>query len=187
TEFVCIKGDDDDMMFIEIVKKNDNSRKEEPEAGGLKIMSKRLGQRRKPSNPWKINNFIGRVKGLKVFVGNFTYEFDFMVLEDTTSVIDHDLGSVIFGKPFVEATGLVYDKEEGIITFEKDKEKIVFKMPHKVEMFKHTDFTDIKTDCIPPFSIESDDDSSEKTHYSESLDLGSEYKHDENVCRAIRS
>ncbi|GJU37918.1 hypothetical protein Tco_1186272 [Tanacetum coccineum] len=53
-----------------------------------------------------------RVKGLKVFVGNFTYECDFMVLEDTTSVIDHYLGSVVFGKPFVEATGLVYNKEE---------------------------------------------------------------------------
>ncbi|GKB57380.1 MAK10-like protein [Tanacetum coccineum] len=89
------------------------------------IMSKRLGPRRKPSNPGKICNFVGRVKGLKVFVGNFTYECDFMVLEDTTSVIDHDLGSVIFGKPFVEATGLVYDKEEGTITFKKDKEKIV--------------------------------------------------------------
>ncbi|GJT93097.1 MAK10-like protein [Tanacetum coccineum] len=97
------------------------------------IMSKRLGPRRKPSNLGKIYNFIGRVKGLKVFVGSFTYECDFMVLEDTTSVIDHDLGSVVFGKPSVEATGLVYYWEEGTITFEKDKEKIVFKIPHKLE------------------------------------------------------
>nr|GEY55746.1 protein kinase-like domain, concanavalin A-like lectin/glucanase domain protein [Tanacetum cinerariifolium] len=67
------------------------------------IMSKRLGPRRKPSNPEKMCNFMGRVKGLKVFVRNFTYECDFMVLEDTTSVIDHDLGLVNFGKPFVEA------------------------------------------------------------------------------------
>ncbi|GKE36799.1 protein kinase-like domain, concanavalin A-like lectin/glucanase domain protein, partial [Tanacetum coccineum] len=96
------------------------------------IMSKRLGQKRKPSNPRKICNFVGRVKGLKVFVGNFTYECDFMVLEDTTSVIDHDLGSVVFGKPFIEATGLVYDREEGTITFEKYKEKIVL-MPYKME------------------------------------------------------
>ncbi|GKB54467.1 hypothetical protein Tco_0905220 [Tanacetum coccineum] len=29
-----------------------------------------------------------RVKGLKVFVGNFTYEYDFVVLEDTASVIE---------------------------------------------------------------------------------------------------
>ncbi|GJY16871.1 hypothetical protein Tco_0387293, partial [Tanacetum coccineum] len=56
------------------------------------IMSKRLGPRMKPSNPGKICNFMGRVKGLKVFVRNFTYNCDFVVLEDTTSVIDHDLG-----------------------------------------------------------------------------------------------
>ncbi|GJZ60843.1 protein kinase-like domain, concanavalin A-like lectin/glucanase domain protein [Tanacetum coccineum] len=151
------------------------------------IMSKRLETRRKPSNPGKICNFMGRVKGLKVFIGNFTYECDFMVLEVTTSVIDHDLGSVVFGKPFVEATGLVYDREEGTITFEKDKEKIVFKMPHKMEMFKHIDFTDTKTDRIPPFVIESDDDNNKKTYYSSNLDLGPEYKHDENLCRVILS
>nr|GEW16357.1 MAK10-like protein [Tanacetum cinerariifolium] len=112
-------------------------------------------------------------------------ECDFMVLEDMTSVIDHDLWSFVFGKLFVEATRLVYDREEGTIMFEKDKEKIVFKMPHKMEMFKHIDFTDIKTNCIPPFVIESDNDSSKRTHYSDILYLGPEYKHDENVCRAI--
>ncbi|GJV25870.1 hypothetical protein Tco_1378565 [Tanacetum coccineum] len=61
------------------------------------IKELRLGPRRKPSNPGKICNFVGRVKGLKVFVGNFTYECDFMVLKDTTSVIDHDLGFLALG------------------------------------------------------------------------------------------
>nr|GEW16504.1 putative reverse transcriptase domain-containing protein [Tanacetum cinerariifolium] len=153
----------------------------------VKIMSKKLEPRRKPSSPKKICNFMRRVKGLKVFVGSFTYKCDFVMLEDTTSVIDHDLGSVIFGKTFVDAIGLVYDMREETIVFEKDKEKIVFKMPHKMEMFKHVDFTDIKTDRIPPFVIESDDDNNEKTHYSNSLDLGPKYKYDENVCRAIQS
>ncbi|GJV78643.1 hypothetical protein Tco_1514513 [Tanacetum coccineum] len=132
-------------------------------------------------------NWIMSSRGLKVFIGNFTYECDFMVLENTTTVIDHDLGSVVFGKPFVEATRLVYDMKEGTVVFENDKEKIVFKMPHKMEMFKHIDFTDIKTDRIPPFVIKSDEDNSKKTHYSDSLDLGPEYKYDENVCRAIQS
>ncbi|GKE14621.1 hypothetical protein Tco_1422198 [Tanacetum coccineum] len=31
TEFVCTKRDDSDVMFIEIIKKNDDSREEEPE------------------------------------------------------------------------------------------------------------------------------------------------------------
>ncbi|GJS49453.1 hypothetical protein Tco_0599574 [Tanacetum coccineum] len=78
-------------------------------------------------------------------------------------ILDHDLGSVVFGKPFVEATRLVYDREEGTIAFEKDKEKIMFIMPHKMEMFKHIDFTDVETDHIPPFVIESDYDDSKKS------------------------
>nr|GEU47394.1 hypothetical protein [Tanacetum cinerariifolium] len=128
-----------------------------------------------------------RVKGLKVFVKYFTYECGFMVLEDMTTVIDHYLGSVVFEKSFVEAIGLVYNKEEGTVVFERDKEEIVFKMPHKINMFKHIDFADISTDRIPPFIIESDDDNREKTHYSNNLDLRLEYKYDEYVCRGIRS
>nr|GEY61404.1 protein kinase-like domain, concanavalin A-like lectin/glucanase domain protein [Tanacetum cinerariifolium] len=137
-----------------------------------------LEPRRKPSNPKKNYNFIGRVKGLRVFVRNFTYKCDFMVLEDTTSIIDHYLGSVVFGKPFVEATGLVYNKEEGMVVFERDKERIIFKI-QKIDMFKHVDFTDRGTDSLPHFIIESDDDNYEKTHYSNRLNLRPEYKYDD--------
>ncbi|GJY11497.1 MAK10-like protein [Tanacetum coccineum] len=151
------------------------------------IMSNRLEPRRKPSNPKKNCNFVGRVKGLGVFVGNFTYECNFMVLEDTTSVIDHYLGSVVFGKPFMEAIELVYNKKEGTVMFERDKERIIFKMPQKMDMFKHVDFTDRGTDSIPPFVIESDDGNYEKTYYLDILDLGPECKYDEYVCRGIRS
>ncbi|GJX66813.1 hypothetical protein Tco_0301156 [Tanacetum coccineum] len=37
TTSVLSARDDGDVMFIEIVKKNDDSRKEEPEAGGLEV------------------------------------------------------------------------------------------------------------------------------------------------------
>nr|GEW21894.1 protein kinase-like domain, concanavalin A-like lectin/glucanase domain protein [Tanacetum cinerariifolium] len=101
----------------------------------------------------EISNFVGRVKLLKVFVGNFTYECDFVVLEDTTSIIDHYLGGMVFRKRFVKETRLVYNKDEGTITFEKGKENITFKMPHKMERFKHIDKDILKTDNIPPFVI----------------------------------
>nr|GEW18551.1 retrotransposon Orf1 [Tanacetum cinerariifolium] len=135
----------------------------------LTMKELRLEPRRKPSNPKKNFNFVGRVKGLRVFIGNFTYECDFMVLEDTTSVIDHYLGSVVFGNPFMEATELVYNKEKGTVVFERDKERIIFKITYKIDMFKHIDFTDRGTDSIPPLVIESDDDKCEKTHCSDSL------------------
>ncbi|GJS90164.1 hypothetical protein Tco_0772800 [Tanacetum coccineum] len=52
-----------------------------------RIMTYKLGPRKEQSNPNKISNFVGRVRGLRVFIGSFTYKCDFMILEDTTSVI----------------------------------------------------------------------------------------------------
>ncbi|GJT96800.1 putative reverse transcriptase domain-containing protein [Tanacetum coccineum] len=140
------------------------------------IMNKGLESRQKPSNPSKNINFVGRVRDLKVFIGNFTYECNFMILEDTTSIIDHHLGEVVFGKPFVRKTGLVYDPEEGMVTFEKDNKKITFKMPHKMEAFN---FKDVNTNSIQPFVLENNDDRG-KTYYSDSLTLGPEYREDES-------
>ncbi|GKC48250.1 hypothetical protein Tco_1065972 [Tanacetum coccineum] len=117
----------------------------------------------KSPNPEKISNFVGRVKGLKVFVGNFTYECDFVVLEDTSSVIDPYLGGMVLVKPFVKENGLVYDKDEGTITFEKEEENITFKMPRKIERFKHFDKDILKKDNIPSFIITGDDGDLEKT------------------------
>ncbi|GKE25781.1 hypothetical protein Tco_1441165 [Tanacetum coccineum] len=107
------------------------------------IMNKGLESRQKPSNPSKSSNFVGRI---------------------TTRRSS-------FGKPFSRNASLVYDQEEGTITFKKDDEKITFKMPHKIEAFNHIDFKDIKTDSIPPFVLGSNDDRG-KTYYSDSLTLG---------------
>nr|GEU64156.1 protein kinase-like domain, concanavalin A-like lectin/glucanase domain protein [Tanacetum cinerariifolium] len=147
-------------------------------------MNKGLESRQKPSNPSKNINFIGRVRGLKVFIGNFTYECNFMILEDTTRIIDHHLGEVVFGKPFARKTSLVYDQDEGTVTFEKDKEKISFKMPHKMEAFNHIDFKDVNTDSIPPFVLENNDDCG-KIYYTDSLNLGPEYSEDESISKEI--
>ncbi|GJV15429.1 protein kinase-like domain, concanavalin A-like lectin/glucanase domain protein [Tanacetum coccineum] len=117
------------------------------------IMNKGRELRHKSSNPSKNNNFVGRVRGLKVFIGKFTYECNFMILEDTTSIIDHHLGEVVLGKPFARNTGLVYDQEDGTVTFEKDDEKITFKMPHKMEAFNRIDFKDINTILYHPLSL----------------------------------
>ncbi|GJT30325.1 hypothetical protein Tco_0910600 [Tanacetum coccineum] len=56
--------------------------------------------------------------------------------ENTTSIIDHDLGAVVFGKPFVEKTRLIFDKKEGTVT--------------------------VSTDRIPPFIIGGNEDDNEK-------------------------
>nr|GEW36635.1 zinc finger, CCHC-type [Tanacetum cinerariifolium] len=86
-------------------------------------------------------------------------------LEDTTSVIDHYLGGMVLGKPFVKEIRLVYDKDVGTITFKRDKENITFKMPHKMERFRHIDRDILKIDNIPPFIITDKDCDQEKTYH----------------------
>nr|GEX69561.1 hypothetical protein [Tanacetum cinerariifolium] len=72
-----------------------------------------------------------------------------------------------------------------MVTFEKDDEKITFKMPYKMEASNHIDFKNISTDSIPPFVLGSNDDRG-KTNYSDSLTLGPEYKEDESRSKEIR-
>ncbi|GJV47748.1 hypothetical protein Tco_1437960 [Tanacetum coccineum] len=86
--------------------------------------------------------------------GSFAYECDFMILEDTTSIIDRHLGEMVFGRPFIDETGLIYNKEEGTVMFEQDDEKITFKMPHTMEIFKQTNLMGLSTDSIPPLAYE---------------------------------
>ncbi|GJV49298.1 hypothetical protein Tco_1439510 [Tanacetum coccineum] len=133
TEFVCTKGDDGDVMFIEIVKKNDNSRKEEPEAGGLEIKRRKLDPRKNSDRG--VSNFTGRIKGMHVFVGNFTYVTDFMIVEDISSIIDPRLSQVVLRKPFIEISNMTHDPPEGVVRFTNRADEIAYKMPYKIEQY----------------------------------------------------
>ncbi|GKA02359.1 hypothetical protein Tco_0675024 [Tanacetum coccineum] len=150
-----------------------------------RIMTYGLGSRREPSNPNKISNFVGIVRGLKIFIGSFAYECDFMILEDTTRIIDRHLGEMAFGRPFIDKTGLVYDREEGTVMFEQNDEKITFKMPHTMEIFKQTRLMGLSTDSIPPSTYE-ENFGHGRTHYYQSLLIGDEYMQDEGYMRGVR-
>ena len=91
------------------------------------IVKTRLGPRRDPKYPGGVCNFVGRIKGLHVFVGDFTYISDFMVVEDLASVIDCRLSHVVFGKPFVEESKLEYDGLEGTIRFTTETDRITYR------------------------------------------------------------
>ncbi|GJT31506.1 hypothetical protein Tco_0921925 [Tanacetum coccineum] len=134
-----------DVMFIEIIKKNDDSCKDEPEAGKdekageLEVeyfdifltrselaYHKKLDPRVDPNRG--VSNFMGRIKGMHVFVGNFTYVIDFMIVEDISLIIDPRLSHVVLGKPFIEMSNMSHDPSEGNGTNE-----VAYKMPHKIE------------------------------------------------------
>ncbi|GKC71390.1 hypothetical protein Tco_1117273, partial [Tanacetum coccineum] len=95
---------------------------------------------------------------------SFAYECDFMILKDTTSIIDHHLGEMVFGRPFIDETGLVYNEGEGMVMFEQGDEKITFKMPHTMEIFKQTKLMGLSTDSIPP-STHEENFGHERMHY----------------------
>nr|GEV41892.1 retrovirus-related Pol polyprotein from transposon opus [Tanacetum cinerariifolium] len=107
--------------------------------------------------------------------------------KDTTSVINHYLGGMVLGKAFVKETGLVYDKDEGTVKFQKEGENIIFKMPHKLEMFKHIEKDILKTDNIPSFIITGNDFNQKKTHYFDRLNLGPAYGRDESTTRCVET
>ncbi|GJS96333.1 hypothetical protein Tco_0803301 [Tanacetum coccineum] len=62
----------------------------------------------------RLSNFTGRIKGMHVFVGNFTYVIDFMIVEDISSIIDPRLSQVVLRKPFVEISNMTHDPPEGV-------------------------------------------------------------------------
>nr|GEY08464.1 hypothetical protein [Tanacetum cinerariifolium] len=69
-------------------------------------------------------------------------------------IIDRHLGEMVFGRPFIDETGLIYNEEEGTVMFEEDDEKITFKMPHTMEILKKTKIMGVSTDSIPPSAYE---------------------------------
>ena len=58
------------------------------------VMKKQLGYRMIHRKNL-ISNFVGRVKGLHVIIGNFTYVTDFVIVEDIRPVIDGCLSQVV--------------------------------------------------------------------------------------------
>ncbi|GJX86746.1 MAK10-like protein [Tanacetum coccineum] len=204
TEVVCTKGDDGEVMFIEIIRKNDDSREDGPEEEGnittegvgveyfdmfptrnelayhkylmygpihliflrnpiitegcpsnLKIpcnighvhvekayidpnsplnimtrmmynwiMSKKLDPRENSNKG--IRNFTGRIKGMHVFIGNFTYIVDLMIVENISSIIDPRLSQVVLGKPFVEISNMTHDPLEGVVRFTNGNNEVTY-------------------------------------------------------------
>ncbi|GJV37657.1 hypothetical protein Tco_1410134 [Tanacetum coccineum] len=107
TGFFCTKGDDGDVMFIKIIKKNDDSYKEEPKVGE--------------------NAGVGEleVDYFDIFPTrrNFIYAIDFIIVEDISSIIDPRLSQVVLGKPFVEISNMTHDPPEGVVRNEEDKRR----------------------------------------------------------------
>ncbi|GJW12594.1 hypothetical protein Tco_1578421 [Tanacetum coccineum] len=97
------------------------------------VIKRQLEPRADPESHRGISNFTGRVRGMHIFVGNFNYITDFLIVEDISSVIDPCLSQVVLGKPFVEVSNMTYDQLLGIVKFTNE---VAYKMSHKIEQFQ---------------------------------------------------
>ncbi|GJU56126.1 hypothetical protein Tco_1229840 [Tanacetum coccineum] len=82
-----------------------------------------------------ISNFTGRIKGMHIFVENFTYVVDFMIVEDISSIINPRMSQVVLGRPFVEISSMTHDPPEGVVRFIRGANEVAYKMPHKIEQY----------------------------------------------------
>ncbi|GJV75413.1 retrotransposon ORF1 [Tanacetum coccineum] len=143
-------------MFVELIKKYDDSSEEELEEDDNVVTGEELGveyfdkfstrseltyhkkqleAREDPGSLKGISNFTGRVRRMHIFVGNFTYASDFMIIEDISSAIDPRLSQVVLGMPFVEISNMTLDLSLGIVKFTNGAEEIAYKMPPLIEQF----------------------------------------------------
>ncbi|GJT36505.1 hypothetical protein Tco_0926924 [Tanacetum coccineum] len=118
------KGDDNDVMFIEIIKKNDDSYEEEPNTDE--------SARTEELRVEYFNIFLTRSE---LAYRNFTYVIDFMIVKDISSIIDPRLSQVLLGKPFAKISNMTHDPPEGVVGFTNMADEVAYKMPHKIEQY----------------------------------------------------
>ncbi|GJV22120.1 hypothetical protein Tco_1371140 [Tanacetum coccineum] len=151
TKFICSKEDDGEVMFIEIIRDDEPQNEDPHEIEGATteepvveyfdtfLTRDELAYHRK-LNPRKdanrgISNFTGRIKGMHVFVGNFTYVIDFMIVEDISSILDPRLSQVVLRRPFIEISNMTHDPPEGVVRFIRGTDEVSYKIPHKIEPY----------------------------------------------------
>ncbi|GJY50717.1 retrotransposon ORF1, partial [Tanacetum coccineum] len=97
------------------------------------IMRRKLDPRK--SSNRGVSNFTGRIKRMHVFIGNFTYVIDFMIVDDISSIIDPRLSQVVLGRPFIEISNMTHDPPEGVVRFTNKNDEVAYRIPHKIEQY----------------------------------------------------
>ncbi|GJT25950.1 hypothetical protein Tco_0895887 [Tanacetum coccineum] len=259
-EVVCTKGDDGEVMFIELIKNNDDSSAGEPEEerstttegvgaeyfgifptrsklayhkylmcspilsiflrnpiitegrpsnlkipcnirhvhvekayidlnSPLNIMTRMMYNwiMRRKLNPRENSNrgvskFTGRIKGMHIFIENFTYIIDFMIVKDISSIINHRLSQVVLRKPFVEISNMTHDPPEGVVRFTNRTDKVAYKMPYMIEQYNS--LLNLEKEHTKSVNLRNEEDKRRGVEYviskilgfyKECLELGPEY------------
>nr|GEU92907.1 retrovirus-related Pol polyprotein from transposon TNT 1-94 [Tanacetum cinerariifolium]GEU92909.1 retrovirus-related Pol polyprotein from transposon TNT 1-94 [Tanacetum cinerariifolium] len=225
-DFKRQQEEDGNVMFIEIIPKNDDSCKEEPKAEGQEvgyfdifltrseltyhkipcnighvhvkkayidigsplniitrmmynwIMRRKLDPRENANEG--VSNFAGRINGMHVFVGKFTYIVDFMIVEDISSIIDPRLSQVVL--PFIKVSNMTHDLPEVGVSFTNENDEVAYKMPYKIEQYNS--WSNLEKEHTKSVYVRNKEDKRRGVEYviskilgfdKECLELGSEY------------
>nr|GEV30464.1 protein kinase-like domain, concanavalin A-like lectin/glucanase domain protein [Tanacetum cinerariifolium]GEV40996.1 protein kinase-like domain, concanavalin A-like lectin/glucanase domain protein [Tanacetum cinerariifolium] len=132
------------------------------------IMRRKL--KPKESSDRGVSNFTGRIKGMHVFVGNFTYVTDFIFFKDISSIIDPRLSHVVLGKPFIEISNTTHDPLEGVVRFTKGISEVTYKMPQKIKQYNS--LSDLEKEHTKSVYLRIEDDKRKGLEYVMSKILG---------------
>ncbi|GJW22124.1 hypothetical protein Tco_0032746 [Tanacetum coccineum] len=133
-------------------------------------------------------NLVSIVKDVYVFVGNFTYVTDFVVLKDIGEFIISDMAEVVMGKPFREVTQLEYDCVKGLVSFTRIFDNYMYQMPRIKPRLKSWGYASWSR--IPPILVMSEMDlingfrypyEKNKLMYKNCLNLGPDYQVDDDM------
>ncbi|GJW21852.1 homeodomain-like protein [Tanacetum coccineum] len=111
------------------------------------------------------NNMVGFARNLHVFIEGHQFLIDFIILENINEFMEKGLTEVLFGQPFKEHVGIVEDRVKEVLWFKIEDDKTIFNMPRSEERFGKLTI---------------------KGFYQGCLELGEEYKHDQEVPAARR-
>ncbi|GJR25023.1 hypothetical protein Tco_0973550 [Tanacetum coccineum] len=150
--------------FFESLGLNDDSRKDGPEEEGS-TTTEGVGVEYFDMFPTR-----RRIKGMLVFVGNFTYIVDFMIVDDISSIIDPRLSQVILGKPLVEISNMTHDSPEGVVRFTNGTEEVAYKMPHMIEQYNS--LSDLEKEHTKSVYLRNEEDTRKGVEYIMTKILG---------------
>ncbi|GKD16223.1 hypothetical protein Tco_1205381 [Tanacetum coccineum] len=144
------------------------------------IMRRKLNPREDANRG--VSNFTRRIKGMHVFVGNFTYIVDFMIIEEISSIIDPRLSQVALGKPFAEISNMTHGPQKEVVRFTNRNDEVAYKMPHKIEQYNS--LSNLEKEHTKSVYLRNEEDKRRGVEYvmrkilgfyKECLELGPEY------------
>ncbi|GKC29926.1 hypothetical protein Tco_1037220 [Tanacetum coccineum] len=168
-------------MFIAIIRDDDEPQNKDPDEGEEATTEGPVVEYI-DTFPTRDELTYHKIKGMHVFVGNFTYVVDFMIVKDISSIIAPRLSQVVLGRPFIEISNMTHDLPKGVVRFTNENDEVAYKMPHKIEQYNS--LSNLEKEKTKSVCLRNEEDKRRGVDYvmskilgfyKECLELGPEY------------